>query len=263
MEDVRLVIVEDDPYARNWMALLAARDIRTRVVGEVEEPSGLISILEKNHQRVDLILLDTDIPSGEDWIPRIRNTLKSLGKYPLIICTGILANYRVLIQLTDPFFMGYLLKEEIDNSLSWAISLAVNGNWVITDSIQALSSEVNFPLPKPCVVLEGRYSVQNLTSHQAHVARLAFLFSMERRDLADELNVTEDWGYGLVSAVYEKIGLKDILSDDTDVKDYLGRHTLLTSYFERIKEETDGHGKTRDMETLAFHLLTMPEMREL
>jgi len=79
----------------------------------------------------------------------------------------------------------------------------------------------------------------------------------------EDINVTEDWGYGLVSAVYEKIGLKDILSDDTDVKDYLGRHTLLTSYFERIKEETDGHGKTRDMETLAFHLLTMPEMREL
>ena len=82
MEDVRVVIVEDDPYARNWMALLAARDLRTRVVGEVEEPSGLIRLLEKSPQRVDLILLDTDIPSGEDWIPRIRNTLSSLKKKP-------------------------------------------------------------------------------------------------------------------------------------------------------------------------------------
>ena len=263
MEDIYVAIVEDDPYARNWMALLAARDLRTRVVGEVDEPSGLIRMLEKSYQRVDLILLDTDIPSGEDWIPRIRNTLKALDKYPLIICTGILANYRVLIQLTDPFFTGYVLKDEIDNSLAWAISLAVKGNWVITDSIQALASEVNFPLPKPCVVLEGRYAVQNLTAHQAHVARLAFLFSMERRDLADELGVTEDWGYGLVSAVYEKIGLKDILSDESNVQDYLGKHTLLSTYFTRIKDETEGIGKTRDMETLAFHLLTMPEIREL
>lgn len=263
MDDIRVIIVEDDPYARNWMALLAARDLRTRVVGELDEPSSLIRILEKNYQRVDLILLDTDIPSGEDWIPRIRNTLNSLEKNPLIICTGILANHRVLTQLNDPYFAGYMLKAEIDNSLSWAISLAVNGNWVITDSIQALASEVNFQLPKPCVVLEGRYAVQNLTAHQAQVARLAFLFSMERRDLADELGVTEDWGYGLVSAVYEKIGLKDILSDDIEVQDYLGKHTLLSAYFERIKEETEGPGKTRDMETLAFHLLTMPEIREL
>jgi hypothetical protein len=86
---------------------------------------------------------------------------------------------------------------------------------------------------------------------------------MERRDLADELGVTEDWGYGLVSAVYEKIGLKDILSGDVDLSGYLGNHELLTSHFEQIKEESRGSGKARDMETLAFHLLTMPEMREL
>ena len=112
-------------------------------------------------------------------------------------------------------------------------------------------------------MLEGRYAVQNLTPHQTHVARLAFLFSMERRDLADELGVTEDWGYGLVSAVYEKIGLKDILANDINLGDYLGNHSLLTSYFEKIKDESKGTGKARDMETLAFHLLTMPEMREL
>jgi hypothetical protein len=185
------------------------------------------------------------------------------NRFPAILCTGIKPNGRVLVQLTDPFFRGYILKGEILNSLAWAVALAVEGNWIITDSIQALSSSLNFTLPKPCIMLEGRYAVQNLTPHQAHVARLAFLFSMERRDLADELGVTEDWGYGLVSAVYEKIGLKDILSGDVDLSGYLGHHKLLTSHFEQIKEESEGSGKARDMETLAFHLLTMPEMREL
>ena len=263
MEDIRVVIVEDDPFARNWMSMLAARDLRTRVVGEVEEPSEIISILERRIERIDLILLDTDIPGGENWIPRIRMALKSSNRFPSILYTGIKPNGRVLVQLTDPFFRGYILKGEILNSLAWAVALAVKGNWIITDSIQALSSSLNFTLPKPCIMLEGRYAVQNLTPHQAHVARLAFLFSMERRDLADELGVTEDWGYGLVSAVYEKIGLKDILSNDVDLSGYLGNHEILTSHFEQIKDETEGSGKTRDMETLAFHLLTMPEMREL
>ena len=263
VDDVRVLILEDDPFARNWMALLAARDLRTRVVGEIDQPAHLISFLEKSAERIDMILLDTDIPSGEDWIPRIRETLKSINRFPRILCTGITADARVLSQLTDPFCTGYVLKEEIRNSLAWAISLAGDGNWIITDSIQALASSIGFQLPRPCYVLEGRYAVQNLTPHQARVARLAFLFSMERRDLADELGVTEDWGYGLVSAVYEKIGLKDLLADDMSPADFLGNHSLLVSYFEKIKEESEGSGKARDMETLAFHLLTMPEMREL
>ena len=263
VEDVRVLILEDDPFARNWMSMLAARDLRTRVIGEIDEPSKLISFLERSAERIDLVLLDTDIPSGEDWIPRIRATLKSVNRFPRIMCTGIIPNPNVLSQLQDEFFTGYVLKEEIRNSLAWAVSLAENGYWVITDSIQALASSINFSLPRPCFVLEGRYAVQNLTPHQAHVARLAFLFSMERRDLADGLGVTEDWGYGLVSAIYEKIGLKDILSDDVDLSDYLGNHVLLTSHFEKIKRESEGTGKARDMETLAFHLLTMPEMREL
>jgi DNA-binding NarL/FixJ family response regulator len=263
VDDVRVLILEDDPFARNWMAMLAARDLRTRVIGEINDPSLLISFLERSAERIDLILLDTDIPSGVDWIPRIRATLKSKNRFPRILCTGITANPRVLSQLTDAFFTGYILKEEIRNSLAWAISLTEKGYWIITDSIQALASSIDFSLPRPCIVLEGRYAVQNLTPHQAHVARLAFLFSMERRDLADELGVTEDWGYGLVSAVYEKIGLKDILANDTNLGDYLGNHSLLTSYFEKICEESEGTSKARDMETLAFHLLTTPEMREL
>ena len=36
--EFQIAIVEDDPFARNWMALLAARDWRTRLAGEFDEP---------------------------------------------------------------------------------------------------------------------------------------------------------------------------------------------------------------------------------
>ncbi len=32
--EFQIVILEDDPFARNWMALLAARDWRTRVADD-------------------------------------------------------------------------------------------------------------------------------------------------------------------------------------------------------------------------------------
>ncbi len=262
-QDVHVVVVEDDPFARNWMALVAVRDWRTRLVGEAANPSTLLPLLKDKSTRVDLVLLDTDIPGGEDWIPRIVEAVVPLERKPRILCTGIRPNRLVLRQLDRPFFTGYILKDEIRYSLTWAISLAAEGKWIITDGVQALASAEGIHLPHPCLVLDGRNIIGHLTERQADVARLAFLFSIERRELADELGVGEDWGYQLVSAVYESLGIKDILADNEVLDEYFGRSDLIRSYVERIKRERGGAVKSKDMETLAFHMMTMPEIREL
>ncbi len=261
--DIRVVIVEDDPFSRNWMVLLAVRDWRTRVIGEADEPAKLLHFLTDPLNPVDFVILDTDIPGGEDWIPRILEVLPE-RKTPLqILCTGIRPNPAVLRQVSQPPFVGYILKDEIGYSLAWAISLAVEGKYVITDSIQALAVQQRISLPRPCDVLEGRGRIGHLTPRQADVARLAFLFSIERRELADELGVGEDWGYQLVSAVYENLGIKDILADDEQIQEYFGGNELIISYLQRIRRESKGSPKSKDMETLAFHVITMPEIKEL
>lgn len=262
-QDARVVIVEDDPFARNWMVLLAVRDWRTRVVGEVENPAKLAELLADPLNPVDFVVLDTDIPGGEDWIPRIVEIVEGRKHMPKILCTGIRPNPSVLRQLHHPVFAGYILKSEIGYSLAWAIALAMNGEWVITDGVQELAFSEHFVLPRPCLVLQGSSQIGHLTERQADVARLAFLFSIERRELADELGVGEDWGYQLVSAVYENLGIKDILTDDELVKEYFGSSELITSYINRIRKDVKGSGKSKDMETLAFHVVTMPDIKEL
>jgi DNA-binding NarL/FixJ family response regulator len=261
--DIRVVIVEDDPFARNWMVMLAVRDWRTRVIGEVSEPAQLIPFLTDPISPADFVLLDTDLPGGEDWIPRILELISHQKHQPKILCTGIRPNAQVLRQLNHPAFGGYILKDEIGFSLAWAVSLAIEGTWVITDGVQALAAAERIHLPRPCMVMEGRHRIQGLTQRQADVARLAFLFSIERRELADELGVGEDWGYQLVSAVYENMGIKDILGDDELVREYFGGSELILSFVDRIRAEMKGSGKSKDMETLAFHVITMPEIREM
>jgi DNA polymerase I-like protein with 3'-5' exonuclease and polymerase domains len=66
-----------------------------------------------------------------------------------------------------------------------------------------------------------------------------------------------------VSEVYESLGIKDILSDDAFVKEYFGDYDLILGYIDQIRKESKGSGKSKDMETLAFHMLTMPEIKEL
>jgi DNA-binding NarL/FixJ family response regulator len=262
--EFQIAIVEDDPFARNWMALLAARDWRTRLAGEVDEPQKIIPLLHQNASNVDLILVDTDIPGGEDWIPQILGAISGMKHPPAILCTGIRANPDVLSRMTHPSFVGYILKNEISFSLAWAIDIAMTGKWVITEGIRALAAAMRFPLPHPCVVLDGRKTLQStLSKHQADVSRLAFLFSMERRELADELGIVEDWSYGLVSQIYAQLGVKDILSDEAEMQSYFGDQPLILSHIEKIRAAGKNSVKAHDLETLAFHLITMPEMVDL
>ena len=56
--EIRVAIVEDDPYARDLMALLMWRDWRTRVVAEVGRPEDIRHVLEEENP--NLILLGAD-----------------------------------------------------------------------------------------------------------------------------------------------------------------------------------------------------------
>jgi DNA-binding NarL/FixJ family response regulator len=262
--EFQIAIVEDDPFARNWMALLAARDWRTRLSGEFDEPLKIIPLLHQKASYVDLILMDTDIPGGENWIPQILGAISGIQHPPAILCTGIRANPDVLGRMSHPCFVGYILKKEINFSLAWAIDIALSGKWVITEGVRSLSSAIRFPLPHPCVVLDGRKTLQStLSKHQADVSRLAFLFSMERRELADELGIVEDWSYGLVSQIYEQLGVKDILNDDEAMDAYFGNQPLILAHIQKIRAAGKNSVKAHDLETLAFHIITMPEMVDL
>ncbi len=262
--EFQIAIVEDDPFARNWMALLAARDWRTRIAGEFDTPAKLVPLLHNQASYVDLVLMDTDIPGGEDWIPQILGAISGMKHPPAILCTGIRANPQILSRLAHPSFVGYILKNEINYSLAWAIDIAMSGKWVITEGVRSLAASTHYPIPRPCMVLDGRRTVQStLSKHQAEVSRLAFLFSMERRELADELGIVEDWSYGLVSQIYEALGIKDLLSDEASLQSYFGDDPLLLAHIEKTRAATNNSVKAHDLETLAFHIITMPEIVEL
>jgi hypothetical protein len=221
-------------------------------------------MLHQKASHVDLVLLDTGIPSGENWIPEILDAISGMEHPPVILCTGIRANQDVLSHMKNNRFVGYILKNEINYSLAWAIDIALTGKWVATEGVRSLAADMRYTLPHPCVVMDGRKTLQStLSKHQAEVSRLAFLFSMERRELADELGIVEDWSYGLVSQIYEQLGVKDILNDDEALESYFGDQPLILAHVEKIRAAGRNSIKAHDLEILAFHIITMPEMIEL
>jgi len=259
-KDILVAILEDDVFSRNWMALLMVRDWRTRLIAEFTTRVQLCEFLEKSYQPFDLLIIDVDLFGEEFTIGEICESLDQSKSDARILLTGIRPEARIIRQLDDPRVCGYVLKHEVGYSLSWVITFAYDGSMVYTPSTYDLAIDMNCPLPDNKLVLDGRKHLPGFTEHEAEVARFAFIFSLGRRDLADELKISEQWSYGLVSELYEKMGLSDILSGEVDLFSYIGESEIIRSHFQEIIEQLGSSKKARDLETLAYHLITMPEI---
>jgi len=56
------------------------------------------------------------------------------------------------------------------------------------------------------------------------------------------------------------MGLSEILSGEVDLFSYIPENPIIRSHFTEIIEELGSSTKARDMETLAYHILTMPDI---
>ena len=61
LDEVWVLVVEDDPYARDLMVMMLTRDWRTRVVAETTDEQSVATVLQDSTKRVDIILLDTEV----------------------------------------------------------------------------------------------------------------------------------------------------------------------------------------------------------
>lgn len=260
MKDILVAILEDDVFSSNWMSLLLVRDWRTRLIGEFSNQVELCQNLNNAIQSFDMLIMDVEFLGEGTSVKSLCEKLIDYKDRIRILLTGVYPNDQILRNLEQEMVCGYVLKHEVGYSLSWVISLAYDGGLLLTPGVRQLANESNYSLPENKIVIKGRQKIPGFTDHDAEVARIAIIFSLGRRDLADELKISEQWSYGLVSEIYTKLGLSDILSGEEDLFSYIGENEIIRHHFENILEQLETSKKARDLETLAYHLITMPEI---
>jgi DNA-binding NarL/FixJ family response regulator len=264
-KDIRVLIIEDDPYARDLMSLLLTRDWRTRVVGEFDCESDLHLFLNDEIQSVDVVVLDTEIP-GEPGIPsRLAAITQRAAQPPHILYTGTLANRDILEQVTSGNCNGYVLKQDILYALGAAVAFAASGNCVITPGIKQVAGRYAFP--NGTLILDGRRLTSKFSRRENELIRLGIIFNLAIRDIADELVLGAGWVSEITSTIYRKLGLREILTGEVPLDMYFTDEAVLAHCQEITKRATSNQpgGKLRKapwMSTLAFHLLTVPEITE-
>ena len=264
-KDIRVLIIEDDPYARDLMSLLLTRDWRTRVVGEIAGEGDLSLFLRDEMQKVDVVVLDTEIP-GEPAIPtHLAELTKIMEIQPKILYTGTKVNRGILEEVMSGGCAGYILKQDILYALGYATALTAGGNCVITPGI--VEAAQRFAFPNGTIILDGRKLTNNFSRREKDLIRLGIIFNLAIRDIADELVLGTGWVSEIISMIYKKLGLREILTGEIPLDMYFTNETVLTHCQEIIQRSISKYpgGKLRKapwMSTLAFHLLTVPEITE-
>jgi DNA-binding NarL/FixJ family response regulator len=260
--DINVAIIEDDLYSLNWMSLLLVRDWRTKVIAEVSNQKQLNEFIKDDRIHLDIVLMDVDIFGNIFNFEETCAEFNDMQRDFKVLCIGCQADKKAFRYLDQEKFSGFILKQEIGYSLGWAISFAAEGAFLLTPSTLALAHGLGFSVPADKLVLSGRSQFPGITDRESEVARLAIIFSLGRRDLADELKISDQWSYGLVSELYTKLGLGDLFTGKMDLQTYFGDNAIIQSHIDEIMSQLGPSKKARDLETLAFHLLTMPDFED-
>jgi DNA-binding NarL/FixJ family response regulator len=264
-KDIRVLIVEDDPYARDMMSLLLTRDWRTRVVGEVANEAELSLFLRDEMGKVDVVILDTEIPGEPGLHFKMAEMTRALLKPPQILYTATLANRDVLEKIIQRGCSGYILKQEILYALGAAVALIDSGTGVVTPGVRQIAGR--YALPNGTLILDGRRLTTNFSRRENELIRLGIIFNLAIRDIADELVIGRGWVSEIVSMIYRKLGIREILTGEVPLDMYFTDEAVLAHCKEITKRATSNRPgaqirKAPWMSTLAFHLLTVPEVTE-
>lgn len=259
-KDILVSLLSDDVFSLNWMSLLIVRDWRTRVFTEGELVIPLQEEEAETLQYADVVVADLD--SFVHNTNLFTNLNRYLAENPDLLVIGVGSRIEPLFFQRVPVenIGGYLLKSEISSSLGWAVNFAFQGSLVFTPSTHQAAYTLGFRSAKPIKVVHSRV-YPGMTDRQSEIARLAIIFSVGRRDLADELKISDQWSYGVVSELYEKLGLNELAQDKDDILAYLENDPVIKQHLEEILADLGSSKKAKDLETLAFHILTLPEIR--
>lgn len=275
LQDTRVVIIEDDPYARDMIAMMLSRDWRTRVIGEFgcRAEAELIGFLKQPLNRVDVLIVDTEVPENPTWPDRVADLVDGLEKKPAVVYTCTYPRPKVLQTLLQRGARGYLVKSEILYSMASAVVFAAQGQFVITPSVlDGLEAVI---LPQQMVILSGHLPAVDFTQRESDIVRLGILFNLAQRDIADELSISTNWVAEAISNAYDKLELGEVVSGSIPLERYfedvvlqkriravLGRGKGVESNSQDSAPPRRSLRKAPWLSTIAFHLLTVPEVEE-
>ncbi len=146
MTTIKLLLADDHQIIRNGIKLMLKKNIEFEIASEASSGEEVISYLERNSDRVDVILMDIDMPGmgGIEATEIITQKYKNIK----ILALTMHSEETFISHMMKAGATGYILKEANTNELIMAINTVAAGkkyysNEVSVAMINSLMSKDN------------------------------------------------------------------------------------------------------------------------
>jgi two-component system response regulator DevR len=211
VEPIRVLIVDDDYYAREATRVLLSRDRRTRVWGvsaSNQETTRLLSDAAPA-LRPEVILHDIHMTEGPragiDAIPAIKTLVPSAR----ILIMSMDSSEDVIMDAILAGADGYVWKNESADGIASAVVETAAGRFVVTRSIaeRLLGSAVDLH-GYATEILPESHPYRDLTDAIRETLHLYCVCGMSAGEISNELQVSVNTVYSRIKTAYQVIDAK-------------------------------------------------------
>jgi DNA-binding NarL/FixJ family response regulator len=202
---ITVLIIDDDPYARDSMRSLLAHDQRTRVwgcVGSVDE--AIAAVRGANTAPPEVILLDmvlnSDMLGGVRGVPGLRAACPGAR----ILIASMVSDEETVLAAIRAGADGYVWKAESLDRIANAIVRVTEGRFVVTQSIaeRLLGKAVELSASATEIMRE-QPNVYDLTEALRKTLYLYCMCGMSAREIAEELQVSVNTVNSRIQQAYQ------------------------------------------------------------
>lgn len=186
---LRVGVMEDDYYALQWLSVLLARDLRTKVVIEAEGPARLLEALKlgrSGHDEPDILLINADYQKHVPPLNQLLEQAATLAKHSSLICLAQAVTPQLLHQVVEGGARGLLLKSELRLALVPALVQATRVRFLITPGVLPL---LPHPLLAGIKIFRAWQPHPALTPQLSRIFTLRVLYGMNSAQAAEEANL--------------------------------------------------------------------------
>lgn len=259
---IKVLLIEDDLYSSSMIWSLLARDWRTEVVGEpIYTRRRAFEVLARLETNPDVIILDTERAASSntstkidsDWATSIVEAVRKKNASTRIVCLCTKPQQEFLRRIaSDRLFSAYLVKNEIGFAIATAVCLAASGAWVLTRSSYDLLFRPHMSIPTGLLtIVQSRTDVfESLSGREKQIANLFILFNHAHRDIADELNISENESRQIARKLYSRLEKQGLLANLDNIR-AIEHDPIMSEKIKTLKITNP---------FLAFYILTEPNI---
>lgn len=193
---VKIIIVEDQPVCRLGIRMtLGNSGISHQVLEEFGTVSQSVEYLEKNGQKVDLILLDYVLPDGTGM--DVIQAVKRLGLEAKIVIFSGEAGGAAIHQLIEAGVNGFMSKSVGPEEIALVINSVMQGHDYTGEGLIRVEADLK----------DDYETLKSLTHREIELVTLC-ANGLTAKAIAEEMNITAHSVENMKSAVFAKVGVK-------------------------------------------------------